>query len=62
MFKELEKNTNAGLFTDSIELQHEKFIGAHDVKSNGKCVYRLRGFLVRHDNQCFSCIRKDGGK
>ena len=55
--------TDVALFTDRIELQNEKFIGAHDdEKSNGKCVYRLQGFLVRGDTQCVSYIRKNGGK
>ena len=58
--KELEDHV--GLFTDSIELQDEKLIGAHDEESNGKCVYRLRSFLVRCHKLCMSYVRKDGGK
>ena len=55
--------TDVALFTDIIELQNEKFIGAHDdEKSKRKCVYRLQGFLVRGDTQCVSYIRKNGGK
>ena len=54
--------TDVALFTDRIELQNEKFIGAHDEKSNEKCVYRLKGFLVRDGLKCVSYIRKNGGQ
>ena len=51
-------NTNNALFTDRIELQNEKFISAHDEKSNEKYVYRLKGFLVRDEFKCVSYMRK----
>ena len=57
-----ELGHHVGQFTDSIELQDEKLIGAHDEESNGKCVYRLRSFLVRCHKLCMSYVRKDGGK
>ena len=54
-----ELNTNNALFTKTITLQHEKFIGPLNKKLNAKSVYVLRGLLVRNDEKCLTYIRKN---
>ena len=61
MFRNKWKTNNA-LFTENIELQHKTFIGPLDDELNGKCVYVMRGFLVRNDDKCISYIRKNDSK
>ena len=54
-----ELNTNNALFTKTIKLQYEKFIGPLNKKLNAKSVYVLRGLLVRNDEKCLTYIRKN---